>query len=65
MHGPGLLPGEVEPVQQIEHAILAVAHAKAVVSVVWAAHCGRADSDEDEGPGEIRAGLLLCVILVV
>src|SRR4051794_6837804 len=33
------------------------------VSVVWAAPCERADNDEDEGPGEIRAGLLLCVIL--
>ena len=31
MHGPGLLPGEVEAVQQVEHAVLAVAHAEAVL----------------------------------
>jgi hypothetical protein len=28
MDGPGLLPGEAEPVQQIEHAVLAVGHAE-------------------------------------
>ena len=33
------------------------------VNVVWAAPCERADIDEDEGPGEIRAGLLPCVII--
>src|SRR3954454_11682700 len=35
------------------------------VSVVCAAPCERADSDEDEGPGTMGAGLLLCVSIVL
>ena len=31
MERPGLLPGQTEPVQQVEHAILAVAHPKALL----------------------------------
>src|SRR3954447_18790910 len=34
----------------------AAVRASRSVSVVWAAPCERADSDEDDGPGKIRSG---------